>query len=346
MSDLLSIMYEDLYSRFDMSYFENKDILLTGSTGNIMATLLDFFYFAERKGIKFKSIQAVSSSGRYPNTMSRPTASEQVVGDLTDNRFIETLKQCDLLIHAAGYAQPSKFLHNAIKTYTLNTHTTYLLSNLVRTEGRILFLSSSEVYSGLSGESFSENQIGTTNPEHPRAAYIEGKRGGETVMQLLRSEGRVQTVSARVSLVYGPGFRQGDTRVLNTLVEKSLTSKNLDLIDGGDAIRTYCFVLDALLQIFQILKNGNDSTYNLGGTSTVTILELAQLIAEKTDSTVSLPAKNVAKIGAPLSVGLNLNKITDLMIDFNPICINQGLDLTIDWFRSELKATGIENCVN
>lgn len=346
MSNLLSSVYEDLYSRFDMSYFEDKDILLTGSTGNIIATLLDFFSFAEKKGTKFKSIQAVSSSGRYPNTMTRPAASEQVVGDLTDDKFIGTLKQCDVLIHAAGYAQPSKFLHNAIKTYTLNTHTTYLLSNLVRTKGRILFLSSSEVYSGLVAESFSENQIGTTNPEHPRAAYIEGKRGGETVMQLLRSEGRVQPVSARVSLVYGPGFRQGDTRVLNTLVEKSLTSKNLDLMDGGDAIRTYCFVSDALHQMFQILKNGSDAIYNLGGSSTVTILELAQLIAEKTGSTVSLPEINLSRVGAPLNVSLDLNKVTDLMSSFSPICINQGLDLTIEWFRSELNYTGIDNSVN
>jgi UDP-glucuronate decarboxylase len=346
MNNLLSNVYEDLYSKFDMSYFEDKDILLTGSTGNIIATLLDFFSFSEKKGTQFKSIQAVSSSGKYPNSMSRPTSSEQVVGDLTNESFIGTLKQCDVLIHAAGYAQPSKFLHNAVKTYTLNTHTTYLLSNLVRPDGRILFLSSSEVYSGLPGESYSENQIGTTNPEHPRAAYIEGKRGGETIIQLLRGEGRIQAVSARVSLVYGPGFRQGDTRVLNTLVEKSLTSKNLDLIDGGQAIRTYCFVSDALHQMFQILKDGSDSTYNLGGSSTVTILELAELIAEKTGSTVSLPKHDLGRVGAPLNVGLNLNKVIDLIGNFNPVCINQGLDLTIEWFRSELKSTRDDNCVN
>lgn len=345
MNSLLSGVYEDLYSRFDMSFFEDKDILVTGSTGNIMATLLDFFCFAEKQGTKFKSIQAVSSSGKYPNTMSRPTASEEVVGDLTNASFIGTLKHCDVLIHAAGFAQPSKFLHNAIKTYSLNTHTTFLLSSLVRPEGRILFLSSSEVYSGLSGESFSENQIGTTNPEHPRAAYIEGKRGGETIIQLLRGEGRIQAVSARVSLVYGPGFRQGDTRVLNTLIEKSLTTKNLDLIDSGAAIRTYCFVSDALHQMFHILKSGSEATYNLGGSSTLTILELAQLVAEKTDSVVLLPKENSARVGAPMNVGLNLEKISTLIHNFNPISINQGLDLTIEWFRSELKSSRVDKCV-
>jgi UDP-glucuronate decarboxylase len=337
MDKLLSDVYEDLYKRIDISFLENRDILLTGSTGNIIATLLDFFNFAEKKGVKFRSIQAVSSSGRYPSTMSRPNACQDVVGDLTDPNFIGSLNECDVLIHAAGYAQPSRFLDNAIKTYTLNTHTTYLLSNLVRPDGRILFLSSSEVYSGLAGERFSENQIGTTNPQHPRAAYIEGKRGGETIIQLLRSQGRVEATSARVSLVYGPGFRQGDTRVLNTLIEKSLTTKNIDLMDSGDAIRTYCFVSDAIHQILQILKHGDEPTYNLGGDSTLTILELAELIAEKTNSVVTLPMTNAPRIGAPMNVGLNLDKVSSLIDCFDPIKIHEGLNITIEWFRSELR---------
>ena len=67
----------------------------------------------------------------------------------------------------------------------------------------------------------SESDIGTTTPLHPRASYIEGKRGGETICNAYRSQG-VRAVSARLALAYGPGTRKGDKRAMNSFIEKAL----------------------------------------------------------------------------------------------------------------------------
>ena len=86
----------------------------------------------------------------------------------------------DFIIHAAGYGQPIRFVEDEIATIDINTRTTRELFNLLKTDGKYLFISTSEVYSGAKTP-YKESDIGTTTPQHPRACYIEGKRCGEAI---------------------------------------------------------------------------------------------------------------------------------------------------------------------
>jgi len=175
--------------------------------------------------------------------------------------------------------------------------------------GKLLYLSSSEVYSGLPYPPFSENQIGNTSPSHPRACYIEGKKCGETICMAARRKG-IDAKIARVSLVYGDGTKKGDSRVLNQFIEQALTNKRIELRDSGTAKRTYCYISDAVKMMWKILLDGKSDIYNLGGFSTVTIAELARIIGKLTDSEVIIP-KNVQNgmVGAPKDVRLDMNKV-------------------------------------
>ena len=98
----------------------------------------------------------------------------------------------------------AEFMQNPVKTLQLNTSTTLLLFEKLLPGGKFLFISTSELYSGLSHPPFTEQQIGTTNTTHPRACYIEGKRCGEAIVNAFREQG-VNAKSARLALAYGPG---------------------------------------------------------------------------------------------------------------------------------------------
>lgn len=235
----------------------------------------------------------------------------------------------DYIIHCAGYGQPLKFTKDKIATIRVNTETTVKLFTWLKPKGKFLFVSTSEVYSGAM-PLYEETDIGTTTPQHPRACYIEGKRCGEAVCMSYREQGYDVKI-ARLALAYGEGTRAGDTRVINQLIEQALTKGEINLLDKGDAKRTYCYVEDVADMMLDILFKGTQPVYNVGGQSSITIRDLAYKIGNMTDANVYLGDKGLN--GAPEDVGLSLALIqTEFPRTF--ITLEEGLKKTIDYQRA------------
>jgi len=232
----------------------------------------------------------------------------------------------DFVIHAAGYGQPLKFSQDKIETIRIHTLTTDNLFRYLRPEGKFLFISSSEIYSG-SPSPNKETDIGTTTPQHSRACYIEGKRCGEAICMAYKEQGYDVKI-ARLALAYGPGTKKYDTRVLNQLIEQAIMNKHIELLDDGGAVRTYCYVEDAAQMMLDILFKGKDVVYNVGGQSTVSIRELAVKIASLTGCNVSLGDKPLG--GAPSEVRLDMTKtLTEFPRTF--VSLDEGLKRTIEY---------------
>ena len=240
-------------------------------------------------------------------------------------------QQADVIIHAAGYGQPTKFMADQIATLRLNTSVVMDLDHYLVPGGRALFISSSEVYSGNTWTPHTESMIGTTDPQHPRGAYIEGKRCGEAIAAALNSAEKTYKI-ARVSLSYGPGTRTNDDRVLYQFIGQALTSGVIQPKDGGWARRTYNYVSDAVEMIFNVLLRGKHLVYNIGGPSTVTIRDLATLIALGTGAHAMFPeSTGQADASAPAAVRSSIDRY---MIEFGKtdfVDIEEGLRRTIEW---------------
>ncbi|MFZ2975704.1 MAG: NAD-dependent epimerase/dehydratase family protein, partial [Candidatus Moraniibacteriota bacterium] len=209
---------------------------------------------------------------------------------------------------------------------------TFATIDKLESGGKYLFISTSEVYSGLPKPPYKENQIGTTNTDHPRSCYIEGKRGGEAIVNAYRARG-VSAKSARLALAYGPGTRKDDARVLNNFIQKALTKGKIELMDSGISPRTYLYVADAVEILFDILFKGSDGLYNVGGTSRTTIAKLAKLVGKNTKTPVIIPKDKVGLSGAPTDVRLDMTKAKKEFGKTNFIPLEEGLRRTIDWQR-------------
>lgn len=210
----------------------------------------------------------------------------------------------DYIIHASGYGQPIKFSDEKISTINVNTLQTNTLFKYLKPDGKFLFVSTSEIYSGAPSPHV-ETDIGTTTPQHPRACYIEGKRCGEAICMAYKEQGYDVKI-ARLALAYGPGTKKGDTRVLNQFIEQALTTGEIKLLDKGEAERTYCYVEDVAKMMLDILFKGKDTVYNVGGFSTTTIRDLADNISGMTGAKVILGKESLD--GAPDSVKLDMTK--------------------------------------
>jgi len=253
------------------------------------------------------------------------------------NEGIAGLPTChfDYTIFCAGYGQPQKFLQHKIETIQLNTDSVMCCFNKLKPDGKFLYISTSEVYSGLKMPQggYKEIDIGTTTPQHPRACYIEGKRCGEAICGAYREQGYDVKI-ARLALAYGPGTKKGDTRVINQFIEQALTTGNIVMKDKGEAMRTYLYVEDCAEMMLDILFKGTQPVYNVGGISRTSIYDLACMIGELTDSftfrKTGFEILSIGETGAPEDVKLSLAlTLTEFPRTF--VSLDEGLKRTIEY---------------
>ena len=322
----------------DLCNLREDKILVTGASGIIGSNLVKELISQRQDGAP--KITVITKSGILPNIGIDETRLEILKGNLLDSEFIRGLPACKVIFHAAGYGQPARFLEDTFGTLQLNCEVTSSLLKKVSKGGRFVFFSSSEIYSGSPDVPSREEHIGTTDPYHPRAAYIEGKRVGEALTFLAREALEVSTTSIRIALVYGPGTKVGDARVMNSFITRSIQDKKLEMLDMGDALRTYCYVDDAVKLILKITTSGAEPVYNLGGTETISIRELGAMIAEMTGAEFRVPKQNTGLKSAPSIVKLDMSKTLQLFPStFEFTAFNDGLRRTIDWQKNEILDT-------
>ncbi|OGG61455.1 hypothetical protein A3I46_01175 [Candidatus Kaiserbacteria bacterium RIFCSPLOWO2_02_FULL_54_13] len=315
----------------DFSGLKNKSILVTGASGLVGTYLLAGLAHVPRKN-RPKKMYVVCQSKPEPHWKEITDIVHATIlrGDLCDDMFANRLPKADLIIHASGYAQPGKFMTDPLKTIALNTAVTLKLLEKLKPKGKFLFISSSEMYSGLTHPPFKEDQVGTTNTDHPRSCYIEGKRCGEAIVYAARSKG-VDAKSARLSLAYGPGTKRDDKRALHSFINRALAEKKIELLDSGDALRTYCYITDAARMMWNILLRGTDNIYNVGGTSRTTIAKLAKLIGKILKVPVIIPRSKKQALAAPEDVRLDLTKAKKEFGKQKFVSFEDGMKKTIAW---------------
>lgn len=312
--------------------FAGSRILITGATGAVGTHALAALRQLTADGIEFDVYATFQSevTGRIAELLDHPRF-HIIRGDLTSSAFRATLPQADFIFHSAGYAQPGRFLENPGKTIRLNTEATLDLLDHLPTDGRMLFVSSSEVYVGLPADApHRESQIGTSGPDHPRACYIEGKRCGEAACFAAHANG-LKAISARLSLAYGPGARPGDRRALYSFIDNAIRDHGITLMDRGEALRSYCYAADAVRMMFRILLEGSQPVYNVGGNSTLSILNVAEKIGRMLDVPVRVPEDARPLAGAPAHVTLDMSRYEAEFGPLRYIDFDTGLRRTIDW---------------
>lgn len=335
---LLKILTEDakvVNQNLEIFDLEGKEITITGATGllgiNIIAALLLYNSEYASKKIKINAI-SYKKPKHFVAELFNDASITSFFGDITTQDFVNKIPKANYIIHSAGYAQPSRFMDDRIKTISINTTATAQLLKRLKSNGSFLFLSSSEVYSGSASLNSNENDIGSTDPSHPRACYIEGKRTGEAIINAARDSG-INATSARLALAYGPGTKLDDQRVMNQLIVKGINDE-ITLLDSGDAVRTYGYISDIVTMLLNILIKNKSAVYNIGGKSMITIKDLAMMIGKSLDVPVKIPDSDSYMNHAPQAVGLDLSRIEKEYDIKNYVDIDAGLTKTIHWLKT------------
>ena len=330
--NLISNESKSLYREKKFRFLKNKKILITGATGLLGTHFVSFFLESLKSKYKPKKITLIYKSTLPKHFVFLKKIDKiKLIKSNLDNFDNLRIKKQDYIIHLAGYGQPSKFSKYPIETFKLNTQVVLSLLEKINRNGKFLYLSSSEIYSGLKNK-WTEDRVGTANTDHPRACYIQSKKSGETLVNLYGKKLNISTKSVRLCLAYGPGNKIDDKRALYQFIEKAIKKKKIEMLDSGVEKRSYIYISDTIEKLINIIFFGTKNIYNLGGEENITILGLAKKIGKILKVPVIVPIKKqLNKIGAPFSASVKNNAYNKEFKYKKLKSLNYGLEKTIKW---------------
>lgn len=251
-----------------------------------------------------------------------------------------TKEKIDYIFHLASPASPNKksprsYINFPIETLLVNSEGTFRLLELAKVNNsKFLFASSSEIYGDPAVSPQTEDYFGNVNPVGERSVYDEGKRFGEAMTMAYVRNKNIEAVIIRIFNTYGPKMRADDGRVVSNFVNQAIKNQPLTVYGDGKQTRSICFISDLVegLYLAMISDKTKGEVLNLGNPEERTILELANIIKEKTGSSSSIAFEPLPE-DDPKKRKPDISKAQKLLNWSPKVSIDQGLLETIEYFR-------------
>ncbi len=276
------------------------------------------------------------------------TGSKNNIRHLLENPYFEVIRhdvvdpiklEADRIYNLACPASPIHYQYNPIKTIKTSVLGAINVLGLAkRTRARILQASTSEVYGDPDVHPQVEEYRGCVNPIGIRSCYDEGKRCAESLFFNYYREHKTDIRVIRIFNTYGPRMDAGDGRVVSNFIVQALRGENITIYGTGSQTRSFCYVDDLIAGMTAVMEQTETvGPLNLGNPGEFTILELAEKVVKKVGGKSKivfepLPADD------PTQRQPDITKVRAVTGWEPKVCLDDGLDRTIDYFRGVLSA--------
>ncbi|MDB5526493.1 MAG: NAD-dependent epimerase/dehydratase [Rhizobium sp.] len=249
----------------------------------------------------------------------------------------------DEIYNLASPASPPHYQADPIFTFKTSVLGTLNMLELARTCGaKVLQASTSEIYGDPLVHPQHEDYWGNVNSIGIRSCYDEGKRGAETLMYDFQRFHQVNVRVVRIFNTYGPGMNPVDGRVVSNFISQALRGSDITIYGDGSQTRSFCYRDDLVEGIIRLMDAPDHVSFpvNIGNPDEFTIRQLAEIVLSKIPSESRL-------VYRPLPQDDPLQRCPDIgrakeFLDWEPkIALSDGLETTIDYFRSRIFADGV-----
>jgi dTDP-glucose 4,6-dehydratase len=191
----------------------------------------------------------------------------------------------DQVLHLASPASPVDFEKIPIQILKVGSLGTHNCLGLAKEKGARFFLAStSEVYGDPAIHPQPESYWGNVNPIGPRGVYDEAKRFAEALTMAYHRHHGLEVRIVRIFNTYGPRMRPDDGRVVSNFVTQALRGEPITVYGDGSQSRSFCYVDDQVRGHLALLDSEHTGPINIGNDAEFTMLELAQVVIDVTNS--------------------------------------------------------------
>ena len=256
-------------------------VIIAGGAGFLGSHLAEVLL---KEGHKVTIVDDLSS-GMESNVSAIINDIEFIKSDISGFDYSEHF---DVLVNLASRASRVEW-----ETYPVEVALSNSLGNnnlirlALRNKALYIYASSSEIYGDPDTIPTPETFIGKVSTTGSRSPYDEGKRFGEALVKAYEKEYGLKNIIIRLFNTYGPRMRGGDFygRVIDRFIQQALRNDPITVYGNGMQTRSFTYVSDAVNAISLLIRKGNlGEIYNVGNDKEISIIDLARIILEVTNS--------------------------------------------------------------
>ncbi|KDD82296.1 dTDP-glucose 4,6-dehydratase [Glaesserella parasuis ST4-2] len=333
-------------------------ILITGGAGFIGSAMIRYIINNTQDLVinidkltyagNLSSLEEISNSSRY--------AFKQI--DICDKIALEQIfneYQPDIVMHLAAESHVDRSIKNSEVFIKTNIWGTYTLLEVARKywndlpeEKKSIFrfhhISTDEVYGDLGT---SERQFTEIMPYAPSNPYSASKAASDHLVHAWRRTYGVPTIVTNCSNNYGP-FHFPE-KLIPLIILNAIEGKKLPIYGNGLQVRDWLFVEDHVRALYKVIKEGRvGESYNIGGDSTKSNLEVVYAICEILEELLPHKPKGVKKykdlisyvpdrLGHDTRYAIDSTKIRE-ELDWKPQeTFESGIRKTVEWYLNNQK---------
>lgn len=319
-----------------MSFWANKQVLVTGGTGFIGSHLVELLLEQHAKVRTTARLKGRNSSwlGSCKDRL------EFVQGDLLDYDFCGSCcNGIDLVMHAAG--KIAGLPYNAAHPAEMLSTNLKIDSNVIGAAAeagvkRYLYISGVTVYPPGAPVPTPESQGLVDLPDPSVRGASWAKRIGELQAQFFAAEHGMEVAIARLCNVYGPrdDFADSTAHVIGSVIRDTFRHRRPTIWGDGEQSRSYLYVADAVRGLMSVTeKYAEADPINIGSEEEIAIKDLVQLILALTQSDLQIAFQGTRPVGHKRR--LSDTRKAQAKLGFRPeVSLKSGLERTIQWYRN------------
>jgi dTDP-glucose 4,6-dehydratase len=309
-------------------------ILVTGGAGFIGSHLCEFLL---GQGAEVLCLDNFVTGSRS-NIAGLATSARCTVVEHNVSQYIRVDGPLDWVLHLASPASPRDYLELPIATLKAGALGTHNALGLAKLKGaRFLLASTSEVYGDPLVHPQPEDYWGNVNPVGPRGVYDEAKRFAEAITMAYHRAHGLGTRIVRIFNTYGPRMRLNDGRAIPAFMTQALAGEPLTVFGDGTQTRSFQYISDLIDGIWRLMGREVHAPVNIGNPHEMTLLELAKRIIRLAGSPSPIAfhplPEDDPKVRQP-----DIARARTLLGWEPRVDVDEGLRLTLDWFRGQLRA--------
>ena len=316
---------------------EDKNVLVTGGAGFLGSWICEVLVEQGAKVICLDNL--VSGLKSNISSMMDRDNFKFIRHDITQPIFFD--EPLDMVMHLASRASPFEFEKYPIQILKANTLGIWVALGIAKKHNaKVLYTSTSEIYGVAAEIPTTEDYRGNVNPVGPRSCYDEAKRCGESYVIAYKMQQGLDIRIARIFNTYGPRMRSEGVygRVVPRFVEQALSNEPITVFGSGKQTRSFCYVSDQVEGLLKLafLEEAEGEVVNIGNEEEITIIELADMIKDLTNSTSEIVFEELPKDDPPRRKP-NISKAKKILGWKPKVKLEEGFKRTIEWFEEREK---------